>query len=56
MGLVKVVVQLKNDITELKAEQYISIVQVHESVFFVFFFFNLKFMKYNLKLLSHTAD
>lgn len=38
MGLVKVVVQLKNDITELKAEQYISIVQVHESVFFVCFF------------------
>lgn len=33
MGLVKVVVQLKNDITELKPEQYISVVQVHKSVF-----------------------
>lgn len=28
MGLVKVVVQLKNDIPDLKPEQYISIVQV----------------------------
>lgn len=38
MGLVKVVVQLKNDIAELKPEQYISIIQVR---------FNLGFMKYN---------
>lgn len=28
MGLVKVVVQLKNDIPDLKPEQYISMVQV----------------------------
>lgn len=28
MGLVKVVVQLKNDIPDLKPEQYITIVQV----------------------------
>lgn len=27
MGLVKVVVQLKNDIAELKPEQYISVIQ-----------------------------
>lgn len=29
MNLVKVVVQLKNDITELEPEKYITIVQVH---------------------------
>ena len=35
MGLVKVVVQLKNDVTELQSEQYITLVQVRrdKSVF-----------------------
>lgn len=32
MGLVKVVVQLKNDIPEVKPEQYISLVQVRSSL------------------------
>lgn len=62
MDLVKVVVQLKNDIPEMRPDEYITIVKVQRGTFlffFLFYFFSLQFVLHfsssllaNLKVLN----